>query len=30
MTLFNRNQAHKSEEKELKLKQEVFIDSKNF
>lgn len=30
MTLFNRNQAYKSEEKELKLKQEVFIDSKNF
>jgi hypothetical protein len=28
MTLFNRNQAHKSAEKEIKLKQEVVIDSK--
>ena len=28
MTLFNRNKAHKSAEKELKLKQEVFIDAK--
>lgn len=28
MTLFNRNQTHKSAEKEIKLKQEVVIDSK--
>lgn len=28
MTLFNGNQAYKSVEKELKLKQEVFIDTK--